>query len=66
MSAAVTETLTATAAVGAIDSTLTPGLIYGKAGLAWAPGGGFTSSIEGYANTLGGFKATFKAAKEIK
>ena len=68
ISAAVTETLTLTAAVGAADSTAAGavGFIYGKAGLAWAPGGGFTSSIEGQANTLGGYKATFKAAKSIK
>jgi hypothetical protein len=68
VSAAVTETITLTAAVGAADSTAAgaAGLIYGKAGLAWAPGGGFTSSIEGQANTLGGYKATFKAAKTIK
>jgi hypothetical protein len=67
ISAAATETITVTAAIGAEDSNrLAAGFIYGKAGLAWAPGGGFTSSVEGYANTLGGYKATFKAAKSIK
>jgi len=66
VSAAVTETITLTAAVGAVDGNLTAAHVYGKAGLAWAPGGGFTSSIEGYANTDGGYKATFKAAKAIK
>ena len=66
VSAAVTETITLTAAVGAEDSTGAPGAIYGKAGLAWAPGGGFTASIDGEANTLGAYKATFKAAKSIK
>lgn len=68
LSAAVTETLTLTAALGAVDSTAAGAtqFFYGKAGLAWNPGGGFTSSIEGEANTLGGYKATFKAAKTIK
>jgi hypothetical protein len=68
ISAAATETITVTAAVGAFDGTGAgdPLAFYGKAGLAWAPGGGFTSSIEGYANTLGAYKATFKAAKTIK
>jgi hypothetical protein len=66
VSAAVTETITATAAIGAIDGTGDPLVIYGKAGLAWAPGGGFTSSIEGKAQSNGAFSATFKAAKTIK
>jgi hypothetical protein len=66
ISAAVTETLTVTGAIGAADSTIAPGVFYGKAGLAWAPGGGFTSSIDGTVNTLGGYKAVFKAAKTIK
>ncbi|MBI4922832.1 MAG: hypothetical protein HY834_13885 [Devosia nanyangense] len=66
VSAAVTETITLTAAVGAEDSTIAAAAVYGKAGLAWAPGGGFTASIAGEANTLGAYKATFKAAKSIK
>ena len=66
ISAAATETITVTAAIGAIDGTADPLVIYGKAGLAWAPGGGFTSSIEGKAQSNGAFKATFKAAKTIK
>jgi hypothetical protein len=66
VSAAVTETITLTAAVGAEDSTTAAAAVYGKAGLAWAPGGGFTASIAGEANTLGAYKATFKAAKSIK
>jgi hypothetical protein len=40
--------------------------IYGTAGIAWAPGGGFTSSSSITVNSLGGYKAVFKAAKEIK
>jgi hypothetical protein len=66
VSAAVTETITLTAAVGAIDGVSSPTIFYGKAGLAWAPGGGFTASVEGYANSDGGYKGTFKAAKTIK
>lgn len=66
ISAAVTETITATAAVGLYTGNMIPNTFYGKAGLAWAPGGGFTSSIEGEVNTLGGYKGTFKAAKTIQ
>ena len=68
VSAAVTETLTLTAALGALDNAdaADPLVFYGKAGLAWNPGGGFTSSIEGKAQSNGAYKATFKAAKTIK
>jgi hypothetical protein len=71
LSAAVTETITLTGAVGYTDSTIvnpapTPGYFYGSAGVAWAPGGGFTSSASIGANSLGGYKAVFKAAKTIK
>jgi hypothetical protein len=66
VSAAVTETLTLTAAVGLVDGSADPQVFYGKAGLAWNPGGGFTSSIEGKAQSNGAYKATFKAAKTIK
>jgi hypothetical protein len=63
LSAAVTETITLTAAVG---SYWTDGDFYGKAGLAWAPGGGFTSSTSIEVHSTGGYKAVFKAAKSIK
>lgn len=70
LSAAVTETVTLTGAVGATDSTIvgvvSPTVIYGTGGVAWAPGGGFTSSASLTVNTLGGYKAVFKAAKDIK
>ena len=66
VSAAATESITLTAAIGAADSTIAPAYIYGKAGLAWAPGGGFDLSLNGQANTLGGYKGTFKASKSIK
>ncbi len=72
VSAAVTESITLTAAIGT-EARTAGGIIptdeqyfYGKGGLAWAPGGGFTSSIEGYVNSYGAYKATFKAAKDIK
>jgi hypothetical protein len=64
--AAVSEGITLTAAVGATDSSISPMIYYGKAGLAWAPGGGFTSSIEGKVTSVGGYKATFKAAKDFQ
>jgi hypothetical protein len=70
LSASVTETITLTGAVGYTDSTITgsvtPGAFYGNAGVAWAPGGGFTSSASIGADSLGGYKAVFKAAKTIK
>jgi hypothetical protein len=67
VSAAVTETITLTAAAGAIDSGHLGGTVfYGKGGLAWAPGGGFDLAVNGEANTLGGYKGTFKASKSIK
>jgi hypothetical protein len=71
VSAAVTETITLTAAIGVlagVESANGTGtaVVYGKGGLAWAPGGGFTASVNGEANTLGAYKGTFKAAKTIK
>lgn len=77
LSAAVTESITLNGAVG-YESTTAPvvaiagGLqgassdFYGTAGVAWAPGGGFTSSTALTVNSLGGYKAVFKAAKSIK
>ena len=68
--AKLTETLTATGEVGyyAVGSAVplaatTDGTFYGSAELAWAPGGQFTSSIKGEINSLGAYKATFKASK---
>ncbi len=63
--AAITETLTLNGAVGVVSGDAGSDF-YGTAGLAWAPGGGFTSSISGTVNSLGGYKAVFKAAKTIK
>lgn len=75
--AAVTETVTLTGEVGGYwnnsrtDANLGAGLgidgtIYGAAEVAWAPGGGFTSSLKGEAYSTGGYKATFKAAKSFE
>ena len=71
--AAITETLTLTGEIGVFG--VTPGTplvdgtsatdIYGKVTLAWAPGGGFTSSLAGEVHQNGGYKATFKAGKVI-
>ncbi len=60
--AALTETLSVSGEVGAYLGAD----LYGTAGLAWTPGGGFTSSIEGTAHSDGAFKVVFKAAKTIK
>ncbi|KQW80569.1 hypothetical protein ASC89_10975 [Devosia sp. Root413D1] len=46
VSAAVTESITVTGELGYVDNG-SDDLIYGSAKLAWAPGGGYTSSIKG-------------------
>ncbi|MBS3848898.1 hypothetical protein KD146_09360 [Devosia sp. BSSL-BM10] len=70
----VTETLKATAEVGVYgrtDRTVAVALtgtsdVYGKAELAWAPGGGFTSSLGATVQQNGAYKVTFKAAKSFE
>jgi hypothetical protein len=50
VAAAVTETLTLTGEIGYISADYNPGddnAFYGSAELAWAPGGGYTSSVKG-------------------
>jgi hypothetical protein len=65
--AAVTESITLAAAIGGYSGTgTTPTDFYGKAGLSWAPGGGFTASATGEVHSDGGYKAVFKASKSIK
>ena len=71
--AAVTETITVNGAIGVTqgDNVSTfynpdPMALYGTAGVAWAPGGGFTSSSNVTVSSLGGYKWVFKAAKSIK
>src|SRR5690606_12670483 len=41
-------------------------IVYGAAELAWAPGGGFTSSVKGEINSESSYKVTFKAAKSFE
>lgn len=71
--AAVTETVSINGAVGVTDGDDLSGpydpdpfAFYGKAGVAWAPGGGFTASSNITVSSLGGYKWVFKAAKSIK
>jgi len=66
--AAVTETITLTGEVGLYDTTLnnSSDTFYGSGTVAWAPGGGFTTSLKGEAYANGAYKATFKAAKSFQ
>jgi hypothetical protein len=66
--AAVTETVTLTGEVGIYDTTLNTAAdtFYGAGTVAWAPGGGFTTSLKGEAYSNGAYKATFKAAKSFQ
>ncbi|RYE86649.1 MAG: hypothetical protein EOP19_06300 [Hyphomicrobiales bacterium] len=66
--AAVTETITLTGEVGLYDTTLNTeaDTYYGAATVAWAPGGGFTTSLKGEAYSNGAYRATFKAAKTFQ
>jgi hypothetical protein len=71
--AAVTETITLTGEVGAygdIEPAAFNGpydpVYYGAAQVAWAPGGGFTSSVKGEVFSNGAYRATFKAAKTFE
>lgn len=77
--AAVTETITLTGEVGvyggvqSFDEGPAPTptgvpheVYYGAAQVAWAPGGGLTSSLKGEVYSNGAYKATFKAAKTFE
>lgn len=67
--AAVTETIKITGEVGLYGNNALPtnlNVYYGAAEVAWAPGGGFTSSIKGEAYSNGAYRATFKAAKTFE
>ena len=72
--AAVTESITLTGEVGVYGSnstTVAPvglngNVMYGAAQVAWAPGGGFSSSLKGEVYSSGAYKATFKAAKTFE
>ncbi|MCF6326731.1 MAG: hypothetical protein L3J21_05500 [Devosiaceae bacterium] len=67
--AAVTETVTITGEVGINGNNYAPTALstaYGVGTLAWAPGGGFTSSIGGRFDANGAYSLTFKAAKDFE
>jgi hypothetical protein len=75
--AAVTETIKLTGEVGvygnaADDAALVVAArpatsdFYGKAELAWTPGGGFSSSVGATVQQNGAYKVTFKAAKAFQ
>ncbi len=65
--AAVTETITVTGKVGYVSSEQTDSdLFYGSGKLAWAPGGGFTSSLEGKLNSDGAYKITSEFKKTFE
>lgn len=69
LAAAVTETIKITGEVGLYGNNAVPtaaSVYYGSAEVAWAPGGGFTSSVKGEAYSNGAYKATFKAAKTFE
>ncbi len=67
--AAVTETVTITGEVGINGNNYVPtalSVAYGSGTLAWAPGGGFTSSVGGRFDANGAYSLTFKAAKDFE
>ena len=68
--AAVTESITLTGEVGVCHSApvapMTANVFYGAGQVAWAPGGGFTSSLKGEVYSNGAYRATFKAAKTFE
>lgn len=55
VTAAVTETITITGEVGYAEDDWDD-VFYGSAKLAWAPGGGYTSSVKGTVTSLDGYK----------
>ena len=72
--AAVTETIKVTGEIGGYFGNAiadnaafaNDSIVYGAAELAWAPGGGFTSSVKGEVNSESAYKVTFKAAKSFE
>ncbi len=65
--AAVTETITVTGKVGYVSSEYSDSdLFYGSGKVAWAPGGGFTSSLEGKLNSDGAYKITSEFKKTFE
>lgn len=65
--AAVTETITVTGKVGYVSTEQgDEDVFYGAGKLAWAPGGGFTSSLEGKLNSDGAYKITSEFKKTFE
>jgi hypothetical protein len=69
--AALTETVKLTGEIGVFGvSAVAPAVgysdFYGKAELAWTPGGGFSSSVGATVQQNGAYKVTFKAAKAFQ
>ncbi len=69
LTAKVTETVTVTAEVG-VDGKVPAGaptsVVYGSVEAAWAPGGGFKSSVKFEGNAEGFYKGTFKSSKSFQ
>lgn len=66
--AKLTDTLTGTLEGGVYDTNIVGGannVLYGSAQVEWAPGGQFTTSLKGEVNSIGAYKATFKASKKF-
>lgn len=64
---AATETITLTGEVGVHGTTMGFGnVVYGSAEAAWAPGGGYTTSLKGEVNSANAYKVTYKAKKSFK
>ena len=74
IAAAVSETITLTAAVGGYFGTgvyneaavRIDSLYYGKVGVAWVPGGDFKSGLSLEANSQGGYRTEFTASKSFQ
>jgi hypothetical protein len=60
----VTETIAANAELGYTDNGAAD-YIYGAAGVTYAPGGGFETSLNVFADTDDHYKLTFEASKEF-
>ena len=66
----VTENVSVNGEVGYVEYTAagvvgTQDLVYGAAGVSYAPGGGFTSGLDVYADTQDAYAVTFNARKSF-
>jgi hypothetical protein len=74
IAAAVSETITITAAIGSYFGTgvyneaavRVDSLYYGRVGVAWVPGGDFKSGLTLEANSEGGYRTEFTASKSFQ